>query len=173
MSPYTFDEYVWWRLPLTYLSFVGFMLLLSSFEWCFHWTLINFQLEKHEICRQSCIWIWIHKICRGCSAQCNIHILEFLHIRSWYGLSISNLVRIKWKQHTYLQIECKTLSTKDNSATMQIISSHDDNYEKMKEGNYFIHIGIIIWNSLFWSHCFFRVPHFFITLDFAKVWIFF
>jgi hypothetical protein len=30
---------------------------------------------------------------------------------------------------------------------MQIASSHASNYEEMKEGSYFIHVGIIIWNS--------------------------
>jgi hypothetical protein len=33
-----------------------------------------------------------------------------------------------------------------NSATMQIASSQTSNCEEMKEGNYFIHVGIIIWN---------------------------
>lgn len=122
------------------------MLLLSSFEGCFQWTL-NFQLKKHGIFHWSCIWIWIHSICKGFNAQCNIHILEVLHIGSWYGLSILDLLRTKWKQHTYFQTECKTLLTKRNNATMQIASSHASNYEEMKEGSYFIHVGIIIWNS--------------------------
>jgi hypothetical protein len=34
-----------------------------------------------------------------------------------------------------------------NNTTMQIASSHVGRCEEMKEGNYSIHIGIIIWNS--------------------------
>jgi hypothetical protein len=30
---------------------------------------------------------------------------------------------------------------------MQIVSSHVDSYEEMKEGNCSIHIGIVIWNA--------------------------
>jgi hypothetical protein len=35
-----------------------------------------------------------------------------------------------------------------NNTTTQIASSYADNYEEMKEGNYFIHIKIIILNFL-------------------------
>ncbi len=133
---------------LTYTSFVVFMLLLSNSKWHFRWTLISFLLEKHGICCQSCTWIWIHNVCRGFNAQCNISILGFLHRRSWYGQSILDLVYTKWKQYTYLQTKCMILLMERNNTTTQIASSYADNYEEMKEGNYFIHIKIIILNFL-------------------------
>lgn len=34
-----------------------------------------------------------------------------------------------------------------NNVAMQIVSSHVDSYEEMKEGNCSIHIGIVIWNA--------------------------
>jgi hypothetical protein len=52
----------------------------------------------------------------------------------------------KWKQHTSLQIECMTLLMERNNVEMQIVSSHTNSYEEMKEGNYFIHVGMVICN---------------------------
>ncbi len=91
----------------------------------------------------------------------------------------------KWKHHTYLQLECKILSTKKNSAVMQIASSHVGSCEKMKEGNYSIHVGIVIGNFPsfeYWTQidllcfkvsCFFKVPLSCTTLNFSIVWVFF
>jgi hypothetical protein len=123
------------------------MLLFSSYELHFRWTLISFQLEKHGIFHQRYIWIWIHIICKGFSTHGNICILKFSHIGTWYGLLILDLVHTKWKQHTSLRTKCKTLLMERNNATTQVVSSHVDNYEKMKEGNCSIHIGIVIWNA--------------------------
>lgn len=133
---------------LTCISFAVFILILSSFDLRFQWTLINFQLEKHGICNPSCIWIWIHIVYRGFNMQCNIRILEFLHLGNWYGLSTSNLECTKSKQQTSLQTECRTLLIGRNSVAMQIASSHVNSCEEMKKGNCSIHIGIIIWNFL-------------------------
>jgi hypothetical protein len=94
------------------------------------------------------------------------------------------LVCTKWKQHTSFQTKWRTLLTKRNDATTQIVSSHIGSCEEMKEGNWFIHIGIIIWNVPgfeYWTHidflcfgitCFFLVPLSCAKLDFTIVWVF-
>jgi hypothetical protein len=152
------------------------MLLFSSYELHFQWSSISFQLEKHGIFHQGYIWIWIHIICKGFSVHGNICISKFSHVGTWYGLLILDLVLTKWKQHTSIQIKCKTLSMEKNNATTQVVSSHVDNCEKMKEGNCFIHIGIecsklrilnIDWPFLFWS-LFFLNPIFLCNIKFRN-----
>jgi hypothetical protein len=34
-----------------------------------------------------------------------------------------------------------------NNTTTQIVGLNVNNYEKMKEGNYTFHVGIVIWNA--------------------------
>ncbi len=123
------------------------MLLFSCSELRFWWSLINNKLEKHGIYHQGCIWIWIHNVCKQFNMQCNSRISKFSCTWTWYGLSISNLVCTKWKRHTSLQTECMTLLMKTNSATTQIVSSHAGSCKEMKKRNYYIYLGIVIWNA--------------------------
>jgi len=163
MSPCIFYEHLWWvswliwccgsvwewnNYILYHLSFSSSSLLASSKFYFQRSTWSNFELKKHGMFSWGCIWTWTHNFCkREFSAQCKICILDFLHAKSCYGLLISNLEVTKLKQHTSAPIESRTLSTKKNTIATQITSSHASSLKEMKEGNYYIHVGIIISNS--------------------------
>ncbi len=120
MFPSIFDEHLWWVLLLIWwfnvkmkwlslISFVAFELLFASSKFCFWWTIyINFELEKHVILNQGCIWTSKHVAFARNSTHSAIFAFRF------YTQGILDLEVKKSEQHTSLQTVSRTLSREEH-----------------------------------------------------------
>jgi hypothetical protein len=120
MFPSIFDEQLWVLLLiwwfnvkiewLSLFSFVTFRLLVASSKFCFWWTIyINFELEKHGIPNQGCIWTFKHVAFVGYSTHSAIFTS-----RNFYTQGILDLEVKKSEQHTSPQIVCSSLSREEH-----------------------------------------------------------
>ncbi len=122
--------------------------------------MISFQLEKHGICHWNSIWIWIHIVCRGFNALCNIRISKFFTHKKliWtvdFKFGVHKLsVRFYWWRGITLRRKLQVHSWQLwRNERGKLLYPCWDNYLEFSR----FWILNTFRPSLFWSHLFFRV----------------